>query len=152
MSQVTPIPKTGKRIDHPRYRQLVRSMPCMICDGWGLIQTSYTEFHHSNCGRYSGAKTSCFLGIPLCDCHHKGQRFDRDRNKLAIHQDKRSWIELYGNDYDFAPYVQDYIKRSYGYSPKGLACWTLGESSDRERTIFGDKTMTDTSKLEQSNG
>lgn len=112
--------KTGKRIDDPLYRKYVRTLPCVICDGWGFLQTSRTEFHHSYCGRYSGAKTSCFLGIPLCDCHHKGQRFDRDRNKLAIHNDKDAWIELYGNDFDFAAAIQDAVKRLYSYTPKGL--------------------------------
>ena len=115
MNQVTPMFKTGKRVDDPKYRQFVRQLPCVICDGWGFKQTSRTECHHTISRRGSMGKTSCNLSIPLCECHHTGLRFDRDKTKIAIHQDKALWEDHYGPDTGFIAATQDAIERQFGY-------------------------------------
>ena len=120
MNQVTSIFKAGPRIDDPEYRQFVRQLPCVICDGFGFRQTSHTEFHHTKSGRYSQAKTSCCFGIPLCDCHHKGQRFDRDKNKIAFHDAQETWEDHYGPDTDYIAATQDTVQRLFGYTAKGV--------------------------------
>ena len=120
MNQVIPIEKEGKRVDDTQYRAYVRTFPCIICWSFDMTQTSRTEFHHTCSGRNSQAKTSCAFGIPLCDCHHKGQRFDRDRNKVAIHDAKETWEELYGLDTDWTRVTQDRVEREFGYTPKGI--------------------------------
>lgn len=120
MNQVTPIFKVGKRVDDPKYREYVRQLPCVICDGWGFAQCSPTEFHHTKSGRHSQAKTSCCFGIPLCNCHHRGQRFDRDRSKIAFHDAQDAWEDHYGPDTGFVAATLDRVEREWGYTPKGL--------------------------------
>lgn len=115
-----PQPKTGKRVDDPKYRHMVRTLPCAVCEAYGFTQTSDTEFHHTISGRYSQAKTSCCYGIGLCGCHHTGQRHDRDRNKVAIHDDKPEWEDRYGLDTEYTAATLDRVERETGYIPKGI--------------------------------
>lgn len=115
-----PQPKTGKRVDDAKYRHMVRTLPCAVCEAYGFKQTSDTEFHHTISGRHSQAKTSCCFGIPLCQCHHMGQRHDRDRNKVAIHDDKPEWECRYGKDTDYTAATLDRVEREFSYTPKGL--------------------------------
>jgi len=103
------IPKTGKAGKDPEYLNRVRQLPCCVCEAFGEYQTSHTTAHHTICGRYSGAKTPDRQAIPLCDCHHQGMKFDRDRSKIAIHSNKRAWIEAYGLDTDYIAQTQDKI-------------------------------------------
>lgn len=112
--------KTGKRVDDPKYRAAVRTFPCEICEEFELVQCSPSEFHHIIHDRMSQAKTSCAFGISLCDCHHKGQRFDRDRTKIAIHNDKEAFRLIYGPDHKYTKRTQDRVKAEFGYTPKGL--------------------------------
>jgi len=91
------------------YLGLVRSLPCCICEAFGMTQTSPTEAHHPICERHSSERTPDREAIPLCMCHHQGLRFDRDRSKLAIHQVKESWAFEYGSDRDWIAATQDKI-------------------------------------------
>ncbi len=103
------IPKQGKPAKDAKYLAGVRNLPCVICEAFGFHQTSPTTVHHTICGRYSGGKTPDRQAIPLCDCHHQGLRFDRDRTKLAIHNGKDSWVEAYGKDTGYIAATQDRI-------------------------------------------
>ena len=97
MSNFKPI----KQDKDPAYLTQVRGLPCCICEAFGFEQTSRTTAHHTICGRFSQSKTPDFEAIPLCDCHHQGMRYDRDRAKLAIHRGKESWEAAYGADTDY---------------------------------------------------
>lgn len=79
----------------------VKCLPCVVCQMFGLTQTSTTDAHHPIHGRFGNRRAPDGAVIPLCKCHHQGLRFDRDKSKLAIHQGKIAWAEAYGNDYDF---------------------------------------------------
>ena len=110
--------KSRKRVEHyasPEgrndlaYLGLVRSLPCCICEAFGMTQTSPTEAHHPICERHSSERAPDHEAIPLCMCHHQGLRFDRDRSKLAIHQGKESWALEYGSDREWIAATQDKI-------------------------------------------
>jgi hypothetical protein len=83
-------------------------LPCIICDQFGFIQTTPTEAHHVFHGRFSGRKTPDKHAIPLCRCHH---RESRDKAKLAIHQAKKQWAELYGEDHTYTAITQENVER-----------------------------------------
>lgn len=91
------------------YLAAIHSLPCCVCEAFGMVQTSPTEAHHCICGRYSTKRVPDRQAIPLCMCHHQGLRHDRDRAKLAIHQGKASWVEAYGPDTDYIAATQDRI-------------------------------------------
>jgi len=94
-----------------QYLSDLHSLPCCICEAFGLTQTSITEAHHVICGRYGNERTPDRMAIPLCQCHHQGLRFDRDKSKLAIHQGKETWAAEYGPDYEYISATQDKIER-----------------------------------------
>lgn len=79
----------------------IHTLPCQVCEAFGLAQTSPTEAHHPIHGRFSGMKAPDGAAIALCMCHHQGLRFDRDKDKLAIHQGKETWEAEYGRDYTY---------------------------------------------------
>jgi len=119
MPEVTTNFKTGKRVDDPKYRKYVRSLPCEICKGFGFVQCSPTEFHHTNTDRFSQAKTSCCEGIPLCHSHHHKMRaYPGDETKFGIHNDKTAWVELFGPDTGYIKAVQSRVKSEFNYTPK----------------------------------
>ena len=93
----------------PAYLAIIHELPCVICEAFGFRQTSITEAHHTICGRFSGRKTPDRQAIPLCQCHHQGLRFDRDKEKLAIHNGKESWVAAYGEDVEYISATQDKI-------------------------------------------
>ena len=93
----------------PEYLAALHGLPCVICEAFGMVQTSPTEAHHTICGRFSGRKTPDRQAIALCKCHHQGLRHDRDRTKLAIHRGKESWCAEYGPDTDYIAITQDKI-------------------------------------------
>ena len=93
------------------YMCLVRQLPCIICEAFGMTQTSPTEAHHCKSGRYSTSKEHDRKTIPLCQCHHQGLRFDRDKTKVAYHQGQETWEALYGRDYDFVDVTLDAVNR-----------------------------------------
>lgn len=90
---------TGKR---PDYLRAVRELPCCICVGWGLIQTTPTHAHHTICGRFGQRKTLDILAIPLCWFHHQGPD--------GIHTRKTWWVNQYGPDTDFIAITQDKLE------------------------------------------
>ena len=82
----------------PKHLAAIRELPCCICEAFGEQQTSPTTAHHTMCGRYSQKKTSDLKAIPLCDGHHQGLF---DTSKIAFHKERKSWVELYGQDTDY---------------------------------------------------
>lgn len=94
-------PRKPRDGDDPAYLAAVRSLPCVICDGWGMRQISPTEAHHTICGRYGQHKTPDRQAIPLCRCHHTGAE--------GIHTHRKWWVESYGQDTDFIARTQDAV-------------------------------------------
>jgi hypothetical protein len=82
----------------------VRSLPCVICEEWGLPQMSPTAAHHPIHGRYGNRKTPDEMAIPLCEGHHQG---NLDTTKIALHREPAKWRRLYGNDFDWISWVED---------------------------------------------
>lgn len=85
----------------PAYIAAIHGLPCCVCVAFGLVQTSPTQAHHVIHDRYGRGKTPDGAAIPLCMCHHQGDRFDRDKSKLAIHRGKQAWRDAYGADYSY---------------------------------------------------
>lgn len=94
-------PRKRRDGDDPAYLAAVRSLPCVICDGWGLRQTTPTEAHHTICGRYGQHKTPDREAIPLCRHHHTGAD--------GIHTKRAWWVDTFGSDTDFIAVTQDAI-------------------------------------------
>jgi len=89
------------------YLDKVRSLPCCICQAYGMKQLSPTQAHHTIHGRYSSRRTQDSEAIPLCEGHHQGLM---DTSKIAIHRGKRTWAEAYGLDTDWIEPTQKIIK------------------------------------------
>lgn len=89
------------------YLRRVKTLPCCICENFGMVQTSPTDAHHTKSGRYGGRRTPDRQAIPLCKCHHQGLRADRDKSKIAYHQNQAEWERLYGPDTDYIAQTQD---------------------------------------------
>ncbi|UFM63666.1 hypothetical protein LOS78_05735 [Paracoccus sp. MA] len=100
--------KQPKAKARPDYLAAVRQMPCIICEEWGLPQLSRTEAHHVFHGRFSQRKTPDEMAVPLCLDHHEGN--GPDKTKIAIHLAKTEWREVYGNDFDYTPRIQDRLR------------------------------------------
>ena len=94
---------TGK---DPAYLAIVVTLPCCICEAYGLPQTSPTQAHHTICGRYSARRTPDREAIPLCEGHHQGMF---DTSKLAIHRGKATWVEAFGSDRDWIEQTQERV-------------------------------------------
>lgn len=94
--------------ENPAYISAIHDLPCRVCTKYGMVQTSPTEAHHTICGRYGNTRTHDEQAIPLCMCHHQGDWHDHDKNKLAIHRGKQSWVSRYGPDTD---YIEDTQKQ-----------------------------------------
>lgn len=89
------------------YLAAVRMLPCCICDAWGMPQLSPTTAHHCICGRYGTRKSPDSHAIPLCDGHHQGTF---DTSKIAIHRERKTWVEEYGPDTDWIAPTQDKLE------------------------------------------
>lgn len=100
--------KPTKVKSDPRYLELVRGLPCVICESFGEIQNSPTAAHHWIMGRGGTRKTPDQEAIPLCEGHHQGLR---DTSKIAIHREPEAWREAYGRDRDYVAVTQDKIER-----------------------------------------
>ena len=115
-------PRTG---DDPAYLAAVRSLPCVICDGWGMRQVTPTEAHHAICGRGSQNKTPDRMAIPLCRHHHTGAE--------GIHTRRAWWVESFGDDRDFIAATQDAVDAQRGQTddqPKNCVRHCLRASGD----------------------
>ena len=76
-----------------RHMARVAQLPCVACHRPGP-----SEVHHCICGRFGQRKASDTDTIPLCpECHRLGP--------IAIHQNKRAWVDAHGPDYGFLPLV-----------------------------------------------
>lgn len=92
----------------PAYLAALRELPCCICRGWGMVQMSPTQAHHTICGRTPGRKTPDRQAIPLCEDHHQGL-WGNDPSKLAIHKCKKTWVAEYGPDTEFIDASRDSV-------------------------------------------
>ena len=82
------------------YMARVKQLPCVICNA-----PPPSDAHHVICGRYGFARASDFDVIPLCkSCHQVGL--------MAIHNNKRAWIERNGPDYDYLPIVSKMLDQA----------------------------------------
>lgn len=91
-------PKPAKSKPDPDHMARVGSLPCCICEGFGMIQATRTEVHHVIHDRYSRKRSPDRETIPLCNGHHKG---DLEIGKIAIHRNPNKWREQYGSDRDW---------------------------------------------------
>lgn len=89
--------KEPKAKPDPKHIARVKELPCVICHKPGP-----SDAHHVICGRYSQRRASDREVIPLCKPHHQW-------GPDAIHNGKASWVEKYGNDYDYLPVVADML-------------------------------------------
>lgn len=90
----------------PAYMALVATLPCAICQNYGLTQLSRTQVHHCIHGRYSNLKVPDCMTIPLCEGHHMG---DFDTSKIAVHRCPADWKRAYGPDTDYISATQDRV-------------------------------------------
>lgn len=91
------------------YMAAVKSLPCVICDAFGMIQLSPTQAHHPIHGRFATRKAPDRTCIPLCEGHHQGLR---DTTKIALHQHPSKWKRLYGEDNEYIAVTQDRVAES----------------------------------------
>jgi len=91
------------------YLAKVRSLPCCICDAFGMQQRSPTAAHHVFHDRFSQTKAADRDTIPLCEGHHQGLW---DQSKVAIHKEKKRWRALYGADHQYIEVTQDKVARA----------------------------------------
>jgi len=103
-----PFQKTPKAKPNPRYLRKVRQLPCIICESFGMEQTSPTTAHHPIHDRFSRSKVPDEMAIPLCCGHHQG---NFDTSKVAIHRESEKWRELYGADHEYIAGTQDRIAK-----------------------------------------
>ena len=96
--------KEVRPADDPEYLDLVRGLPCIICQEFGETQLSPTEAHHCIHNRYSQEKVPDREAIPLCNGHHTG---DKDPTKTAIHRGKKTWLMKYGADREYIARTHD---------------------------------------------
>jgi len=85
--------KAPKAKKDPAYLARVVTLPCCICEAYGLVQVGRSYAHHTICGRYGSEKTPDAMTIPLCWSHHQGP--------FGIHTDKPAWVQEFGDDRDW---------------------------------------------------
>lgn len=94
------------------YLAKVRSLPCVICQAFGMTQNSPTEAHHVKSGRFSGRRTPDKMAIPLCHSHHNKLRpYPGDEDKIGYHNAQATWESLYGEDHEYSAATRDRIER-----------------------------------------
>lgn len=82
----------------------VASLPCCICEEYGLRQASPTQAHHCIHGRHGTRRTPDEMAIPLCEGHHQG---NFDTSKIALHRQPAFWQETYGPDTDWISWTDE---------------------------------------------
>lgn len=90
--------KNPKKKPNKKWLAEVHQMKCVICVKFSMVQLSPTQAHHPIHDRFSGAKVSDDLAIPLCEGHHQGFF---DTSKIALHKEPKLWRETYGADYTY---------------------------------------------------
>ena len=100
--------KAPKAKPDTAYLARVRELPCIICQEYGMRQTSPTAAHHPIMGRYGNRKVPDCMAIPLCEGHHQGLF---DTTKVAVHREPERWQRLYGKDTDWIAPTQDRLNR-----------------------------------------
>lgn len=105
--------KPAKSAKRPDYLELVRQLPCCICEAFGEHQTSPTTAHHPIHDRFATRKVPDAQAIPLCEGHHQG---NFDTGKLALHRHPSKWRRFYGADHEWIEATQDRIEREFGVS------------------------------------
>jgi hypothetical protein len=97
MSNLAGLPPLGLKDRTPKkdpaHLSRVATLPCCVCEAFGLVQIGPTYVHHTICGRYSQEKTPDRMTIPLCYAHHQGE--------FGIHTDKAAWVQEFGDDRDY---------------------------------------------------
>jgi hypothetical protein len=100
--------KTPKAKPDPDYLARVRSLPCIICEAYGMVQNSPTEAHHAKSGRYGQAKSPDRMAISLCHSHHhKLRSYVGDADKIGFHNNQAEWERRYGPDTDWIAATMD---------------------------------------------
>lgn len=103
-----PYQKAEKVAADPAYLARVRSLPCVICQEYGMRQNSPTEAHHVKSGRFGRLRTPDHMAIPLCHSHHNKLRpYAGDEDKIGYHNAQETWESLYGPDHDYTARTQD---------------------------------------------
>lgn len=90
--------KQPKPVKDSAHIELVKQLPCVICNA-----PPPSDAHHCICGRFGGRKAGDDKVIPLCKNHHQW-------GPDAIHNGKESWVEKFGNDYDYLPQVKSMLE------------------------------------------
>lgn len=69
-----------------KYKALIASMPCILCELLGQSQESKTDVHHIREGQGTSQRASDYLAIPLCHdgCHQGELGIHGDRTLLRI--------------------------------------------------------------------
>lgn len=91
-----------------RHLEAVKGLRCIITGRYGVVA------HHCFCDRqvrYAGRKAPHLDTIPLWEGIHAGLIGHDDQ--VAIHRNKRMWVELHGPDHGYIPAVYSEI---YGRS------------------------------------
>ena len=52
---------------------VIRSMPCALCELLGMEQATPTEAHHIRAGAGLSQRAADVLAVPLCMEHHRGR-------------------------------------------------------------------------------
>lgn len=100
--------KKAKAPKDPMRLGRVGAMPCIICVEWDMVQNSPTEVHHCKSGRYSFAKASDAMTIPLCHSHHNKLRpYAGDEDKIGFHNNQETWEGLYGPDVEYLAIINE---------------------------------------------
>lgn len=100
--------KAQKATPDPAYLSALHSLPCVICEAFGMVQNSPTEAHHWKSGRYSAHKTPDSEAIPLCHSHHNKLRpYPGDEAKIGFHNAQEQWEAEYGPDHEYTAATQD---------------------------------------------
>jgi len=113
-----PVEQKPEKAERNRaYMGRVAQLPCCICEAFGMAQTSPTQVHHCTHGRYSTSRAPDHMTIPLCEGHHQGLR---DTSKLAIHQGKKTWLNAFGADYEWAERIRERLGRTFFHDATDL--------------------------------
>lgn len=93
------------------HMERVRGLPCVICYHWGMVPAGRIVAHHVFHGRFSQGRADDLLTIPLCCGHHnQDEPGEYPSTHIPIHHQKATWVELYGEDHTWMPWVQDMLE------------------------------------------
>lgn len=94
---------------HRSHLEAVKGLPCAVCGAPGP-----SDAHHVICGRYGTRKPCDCNVIPLCKAHHQD-------GPEAIHNGKHTWVQRFGNDYDYLPRTREMVEA--GWDNQALGEW-----------------------------